>query len=276
MKEITGNNEHERYVFVADEVIFQVIHPTFIDDESAARIRGNIVSAINSFIRQEENPWGNSLDLLDEGNAIILTLSSLTQIEESEETSERFSLIPIKISKHEKNDTNQIDVLNLLNDAYTGLEGRFINPEGEAGDRFLRIRLDENFEDIYLKSISANWLASGLHHGGNTGGPGSMPGRKPAPSKPEKKFKFELDGDNPLESLSEYRRPGAQVAILDTARSLNEFNIFPDIKEMFAPMQVFRCDPLLIVMDEYTKLPHHYEMADHGTFIASIIRAITK
>ena len=122
-----------------------------------------------------------------------------------------------------------------------------------------------------MKSISPNWLATDLHHGGATGGPGSLPASKPVPSTAERQF--QLDG--PINRLSTYRRPGAQIAILDTIQPAN----FPtDVQAIFSANPSMNTVPYiypdLTPLSAYAQLPNHYQMPDHGTFIASIIRAI--
>ncbi|HKY55304.1 MAG TPA: S8/S53 family peptidase [Anaerolineales bacterium] len=306
-----GNNEHERYVFVADEVVFQVLHPPVTDLESAAAIRARIIAAIVNFLRPggieigvqlPENDWRNRL-APPTANSRIVTFSSLTQLEGSE----RFSLIPIKLIRPDPESLTQDDVINLLKDIYTDLGDSFIVPGGggdddndERGkddkdedekekddekrkddddrkdddkdkrDRFRSIPLDDTGE-IRLKSISPNWLASDLHHGGATGGPGSLPASKAAP--PNNRPGFQLEGT--INSLSNYRRPGAQIAILDTIQPAT----FPaDIQAIFSANPGMNTVPYiypdLAPLAAYAQLPHHYQMPDHGTFIASIIRAI--
>jgi hypothetical protein len=300
-----GNNEHERHVFVADEVIFQVLHPPIIDEESAATIRAQIIAAINNFLRPGGTEIGLQLPANDwrsrlvppTANSRIVTFSSLAQLEGSE----RFSLIPIKLIRPDPQSLAQDDVINLLKDIYTDLGDSFIVPGGgddeddekekddekerddngrddedndengkERRDKFRSIPLDDT-DEIRLKSISPNWLASDLHHGGATGGPGSLPASKPSP--PTVRPQFLLEG--PTNSLTNYRRPGAQIAILDTLQSNN----FPTAIQV-----IFSANPSMITvpynysdlspLDPYAQLPHHYQMPDHGTFIASIIRAI--
>ena len=307
-----GNNEHQRYVFVADEVVFQILHPPIIDEESAATLRTQIIAAINNFLRPggteigvqlPDNDWRNRLLPLAFGvNLRIVTFSSPTQLKGTE----RFSLIPIKLIGHAQDDLTPDDVISLLKDAYTDLRGSFIVPggggddDGEEGDdedddderddkengKEKRNKLQpiplNDAGDISLKSISPNWLASDLHHGGATGGPGSLPASKPVPSAAERQFHLE----GAIDRLTDYRRPGAQIAILDTAIPLfrienNETlaNFPPDIMAMFLAnpgMEVLLYPyPDLSPLGQYAQSPHHYEMADHGTFIASIIRAIT-
>jgi hypothetical protein len=291
------NNEHERYVFVADEVVFQILHPPITDLETEAAIRTRIIAALINFLRPggieiglqlPENDWRNRL-APPTANSRIVTFSSPAQLEGTE----HFSLIPIKLI--DKDDLIPDDVLNLLKDAYDELGGDFIVPGGggdddndERGkddkdedekekdddkdekDRFRSIPLDDTGE-IRLKSISPNWLASDLHHGGATGGPGSLPASKPAP--PNNKPEFQLEGT--INSLSTYRRPGAQIAILDTIQPVT----FPaDVQAIFSAnpgmITVPYIYPDLSPLGTYAQLPHHYQMPDHGTFIASIIRTI--
>ena len=300
-----GNNEHERYVFIADEVVFQVLHPPITDQESGGAIITQMIGAINSFLRPGgidlqlgENNWRNRLEPPNADSRIV-TFSSPTQLEGSES----FSLIPIKIIGHAQDDLTPNDVVTLLNDAYTDLGGSFIVPGGGGDDEDDDEkekdddgkRKDNNEEDddnentgnkgngfqsidlgneIGLKSISPNWLASDLHHGGATGGPGSLPVSKPAPSEAARQFHLE----GPIDSLTDYRRPGAQVAILDTG-PYYPLDQFPsEIREILLAnpiLEVITYPSDLIPSDLYTLYPHHYQMPDHGTFIASIIRAIT-
>ncbi|HET9907542.1 MAG TPA: S8/S53 family peptidase [Anaerolineales bacterium] len=303
-----GNNEHERYVFVADEVVFQVLHPPVTDRESEAAMRARIIAAIVNFLRPgggieiglqlAENDWKNRL-APPTANSRIVTFSSLTQLEGSE----RFSLIPIKLIRPDPQSFTQADVINLLKDIYTDLRDSFIasngdddnddedgnddkkdNREGKddreeerdeedrgnKDDRLRPIPLDDTGE-ISLKSISPNWLASDLHHGGATGGPGSLPASKPAPSAVPPQFLLE----GPIDSLANYRRPDAQIAILDTMQPAN----FPaSVQAIFSANPSMNVVPYiypdLTPLSSYAQLPHHYQMPDHGTFIASIIRAI--
>ena len=281
MKKEKVDNLHERYLFAGHEVIFQVVHQgTTV----------GIFDAINEFLNDPQvgdDNWRKRLELPNADSRII-TFPSPSG-EPVPDQPRPFSLIPVTILGHDPKDPTPDDVLNLLNEAYTELEGRFFEQGGggpvillqanEDGEKKAKtIDLGNGFE---LKSISPNWLASTLHHGGSTGGPGSMPARKP--ELEEDQHKFRLKGKQPPHiSLLLHKSPVAeegkvQVAILDTARPLSDFDAFPSkVRDMFIGVQVVPyLDPQeLSNFDPYATWPHHYEMRDHGTFITSIVRAI--
>ena len=391
MKKVIVNNQHERYLFLADEVVFQVLHPA-ITAENEADLRGRILGAIDRFLRPtpplaadnwryrldppnadtlrivsfqppvepptdteppteppneppDEPPNEPPTESPDEPPTDVesppLTLSfTLSQLPAQEP--KPFSLIPIKVFRSEPESptpSTPADVLTLLNDIYTELRGQFIitggggddndkkgkdddeekekdaddqeakdpakigkegdeeekDPDkkekdddggnrGDKGNGFKTIILGDEGDEIELKSISPNWLASDLHHSGNTGGPGSIPVSKPAP--PHINPEFRLEG--PIDSLTDYRRPGAQIAILDTAIPFEEngaANFHPDLKSLLdgdSGLEIILYKNVvpppygddLDLFDPYADWEHHYEMRDHGTFIASIIRRI--
>ena len=279
MKKEKLDNQHERYLFTGHEVIFQVVHPgTTV----------GIFDAINEFLNDPQFPddnWRTKLGQLNADSRIITFPSPPG--EPGPDQPRPFSLIPVTIIGHDPLDPTPDDVLNLLNEAYTELEGRFFEQGGidiiglqadEGGEEPKTIDLGNGFE---LKSISPNWLASNLHHGGSTGGPGSIPSRKP--ELEDDSHKFRLKGKQPPHiRLLPHKSPAAdegkvQVAILDTARPLTDFDTFPSrIKDMFIGVDVvpYLDQQELNNFDPYATWPHHYEMRDHGTFITSIVRAI--
>ncbi len=282
MKKVIVNNRHDRHLFLADEVVFEVVH---------LATTGGIPEAIKEFLNDpqfgDEN-WRKRIQQPNSDSRIINFLSP-TQSQESE----IFSLIPLKIDGHDPLDPNPVDVLILLNDVYTELGDSFpLNLKDQSG----------NSLGVSLVSISPNWLASDLHHGGNTGGPGSMPARKNAPADIPPKFKLkgkEERLDSLLVHKPEVAGEGVEVVILDTAISLENgvdvtINIngdkehvafSPGITKMLAGRPNHPDYPRMVVVaypypnelnacDPYAAWPHHYEMPDHGTFIASIVRAI--
>lgn len=278
-------HEHEEYQFVADEVVFQIRHPA----DDLANVKERIVSALEEFLRRSPNdtqPGEGYEEPLAEGywrkrlepdTERIITFSSPTQ----NSNSESFSLVPLKLIDHSADDLTPDDALRVLNDAYTELIDQFLAAKGEEGgengtQRFNPIILDNNDPDVGLKSISANFLAGGAWHPKPTGGPGSLPASRSATSGPQRKFK--LKGQGAMDCLSPFRQPGASVAILDTAQKLDGFP--PQIKDLFVAdpaMEVFLY-PELAEPNElarYGQPPDHWDMNDHGTFIASLIRAIT-
>ena len=279
MKKEIVNNQHEGYLFAGHEVIFQVVHQGTTD---------GIFDAINGFLNDTQFPDDNWRKRLEQPNADSRIITFPSPPGEPDPDQPRpFSLIPLTILGHDPRDPTPDDVLNLLNEAYTELEGRFFEQGGgdvillqadEEGEEAKTIDLGGGYE---LKSISPNWLASNLHHTGNTGGPGSLPAERTEIE--EDSHQFRLKGQEPPHvSLLRYKSPAAeegkvQVAILDTARPLTDFDTFPSrIKDMFIGVEVVPyLDPQeLSDFDPYATWPHHYEMRDHGTFIASIVRAI--
>jgi subtilisin family serine protease len=275
------DHEHEDYQLVADEVVFQINHPA----DEPQNIKERIIAVLEKFLSQSPNatPQGEGYEepleesywrkRLEPDTARIITFSSLTQ----SDNSERFSLVPLKLIDHSAEDLTPDDVLRVLNDAYTELIDQFLAAkEDEGGEngtqRFNPIILDNNDPDVGLKSISANFLAGGAWHPKPTGGPGSLPASRKTPSGAQRKFK--LKGQGTMDCLSPFRHPGASVAILDTAQELDGFP--PQIRDLFVAdpgMEVFLYPDQGLA--RYGQPPDHWDMNDHGTFIASIIRAIT-
>lgn len=281
MNAIEEHVEPEGYLFEANKVIFQVRDLRANEPQTFNK---RAIDALGFFLRPSGNDsppkspdrsWRYRLKLPTPNDLRVITFSSPPQAQGSE----GFSLIPLMLEGHAEGDLEPDDVLRLLHNAYTDLGGDFIKSGGQEGgetkgNEFQLIDLDHGASGVGLISISPNWLGGTLSHGKPTGGPGSFPASKPVPTGAQHKFK--LKGTGTLDSLLRFRRPGAQVVILDTARSLNEFptpNIFtanpsmevipyPDQKELNALVPYWTPDD-------------HYDMCDHGTFIASIIREIT-
>jgi hypothetical protein len=286
------HHEHEAYAFEADKVIFQV--RDLADADELKPFRERLVNALEVFLRpavnstsQERSKKGQP-DLNWRGMVKPPTLDDLRVIDfpalMQVQGSQRFSLIPLRIEGRTEGDREPDDVLRLLSQAYTELGALFSKPGGGGGgepgkDKFQPIPIGVN-KDIGLISISPNWLSGSMPHGKPTGGPGSLPASTPAPTGMQQQFTFTPEG---LDSLSDFRQPGSQIFIFDTAQSLAKFP---------APIQeIFTADPPLEIKPspgleaDFAALPpyweddqpnnDHYDMSDHGTFIASIIRSIT-
>jgi len=276
-------NKHQKNHFVGNIIVFEVTHDPAEPGQEEVK-KAEIVRAVGTFLFREDytppdgndkppadSHWKNRLHPPTQDSRIITF-----------QTAENaFSLVPLKLRGHIKEDRTPNDVLNLLNDAYTELESDFINPEQQGEGKFQTISLYVNNpeSEFQLKSISPDWLASDLHHGKATGGPGSLPARKPAPTGTQHKFK--LKGSDTLNSLLSFRQPGAQVAILDTVRPLTDFPAH--LNAIFSPpnMEIINQTHQDALAKEewdsmgiYTQYPHHYLMPDHGPFVASIVRFI--
>ncbi|HMD79877.1 MAG TPA: hypothetical protein VKE92_01140, partial [Anaerolineales bacterium] len=275
--------KHQRYHYVGNVIVLQVSHPFAAPDEEEQR-KAEIVRIVQLYLNENFSPEEINNDKPPADSDWRLRLHPPTETSRiimfrSAGESQSFSLVPLKLKGHVSDDRTYQDVLNLLNDAYTELGGSFIDPEREGEERLKTISLDKNDpESLFrLKSISANWLASDLHHGGSTGGPGSLPAKKPAPTAAQHKFR--LRGNDALDSLLSFRRPGSEVAILDTVRPLTEFP--SDLNSIFTNMEVIRHahrddldEEVWVSLGSYTQAPYHYLMPDHGPFIASIVRFI--
>ncbi|HSL45682.1 MAG TPA: S8/S53 family peptidase [Anaerolineales bacterium] len=262
--------EQEDYHLLADQVIFQI---RYLVDQ-AQDIEERIITVLEKFLNPPEgeppaNYWRNRLEPLP---SKIINFSSPTQ---SMDSLERFAFVPLRIKDHPEDDLTPEDVLIVLNDAYIELGEQLIKLEGEKYT-YTPLILDSSDPGIQLKSISPNFLVGSMYHPRPTGGPGSLPVSKPAPSLPQRKFK--LKGHGTMDSLLPFRQPGAPVVILDTAQALDDFPA--EIKDIFVAdpaMEVFLYpdQPELNGLARYGQPPDHYDMNDHGTFIASIIRTIT-
>lgn len=278
MTPVNENHKDERHAFEADRIIFQV--RDLADDPKS--FKGRLVDALKAFLgpngsdlsqiesnkESPDRPWRSmvSVPTLDDLDSVIEFTPSMQF-----QGSQRFSLIPLRLEGHKKNDREPDDVLRLLNDAYIELEGNFINPEGEAsGDKFEPFKKNQ----IRFISISPNWLGGSMPHNQPTGGPGSLPASLAAGTQ----RRFEIRDLEVLDSLSRFRRPGAKIVIFDTARDLNEY---PATVNDIPPMTVYRYQDL---KPEFEALPpyweedpkkDHYDESDHGPFIASIIHKIT-
>jgi Subtilase family len=276
---------HKRYSFVGNVIVFEVTHPVASTAQEQEEIKQTIVQLVQSYLDENFSPeepnndkppadsdWRLRLQPPIETSRIIM----FPQVEGSQP----FSLVPLKLKGHPKEDRTYEDVMNLLNAAYTELEGVFINPEPQGEENFLTISLDPSDpeSEFQLKSISADWLSSDLHHGKATGGPGSVPARRAAPTGTQ--HKFQLKGSDALDSLVPFRKPGAHVAILDTIRPLTDYPSHL-INNVFNGMRVVPYTPQDALDQEvwdslgfYTEFPSHYFMPDHGPFVASIVRFI--
>ncbi len=291
-----GRKEHKRYYFAANEVVFQITHP-------ATTTPAEIVTAMQSFLKSQGNVsqqgnfsqqvqvgvgnispgnsnWRNRLKPPTLENSRIITFPSLDGETFSLVTISLapFSLIPIRLGGHRKKDLRPKDVIRVLNGAYAELpNGSLVIGEG-----------------ISLQSISPNWFAKNLHHGGPTGGPGSWPLDVPALQQPGtgtssqiSEREFRLAG--PMESLKPHkdRIPNGEVhvAILDTiptknleqaAQGLINSSADPLIQYLFNSLDIhpYSNPAELTGLNGYTSPPYHYEMPDHGTFIAGIIHTI--
>jgi subtilisin family serine protease len=284
-KTMNPNEEHQEHTYVLEPntLIFQV--RDLADQPQDFKVR--LLNAFTAFLRPEgsgspqiesyeesiDRPWRRMVNVPTLDDLRVIEFPPLMQVQGSQ----RFSLIPLRLER-DKSDLEPEDVLKVLNDAYIELEGRFTNSGGKGGrSKFQPITLNN---DIDLISISPNWLGGGLPHTKPTGGPGSLPASTPAPVGMPRRF--ELRGSAALDSLSRFRRPGAQMIIFDTARDLKEFpSPVRDIFTADPPMEVYPYPQELISVD-FDALPpywipdnEHYDMSDHGTFIASIIRSIT-
>ena len=286
MNQIHEHHKDESHAFEADRVIFQVRDladkpETFKERLSNAlrvflRPDGSDLPQIKSNKESPDRPWRSMVGVptLDDLDSVIEFTPSMQF-----QGSQRFSLIPLRLEGHKKNDLDPDDVLRLLNDAYIELEGNFINPEGEAsGDKFEPFKKNQ----IRFISISPNWLGGSMPHNQPTGGPGSLPASLVAGTQ----RRFEIRDLEVLDSLSRFRQPGAEILIFDTARDLDEFPA--PVKDIFTanpPMEVYRYpnpnypNP----PSEFAVLPpyweedpkkDHYDESDHGPFIGSIIRKI--
>jgi hypothetical protein len=276
--------KHQRYHFVGNVVVFEVTHPAASTLEEQEEIKQITVQLLQSYLDENFSPEEPNNDNPPANSNWRLRLqppieTSRIMMFPQVEGSQPFSLVPLKLKGHIKEDRTPKDVLNLLNDAYTELEGSFIDAEQQGVERFRNISLDINDpESPYrLKSISPDWLASDLHHGKATGGPGSLPAYKPAPTGTQ--HKFQLKGSNALDCLLPFRQPGAEVAVLDTVRALTEFPshlnaIFTNMDVVFHTHRDDLDEQVWDSLGAYTQFPYHYLMPDHGPFIASIIRFI--
>lgn len=276
--------KHQIHHIVGNVILIQVTHPVAGPGEEEIR-KSEIVRFVQLYLDENFSPEQINNDKPPADSDWRLRLHPPTDISRiimfpPAEESEPFSLVPLKLKGHIKEDRTPNDVLNLLNDAYTELGGSFIDPELDGEERFKTISLDKNDPEFpfRLKSISPDWLASDLHHGGATGGPGSLPARKPAPTGTQQRF--QLKGNNALNGLLSFRRPGAEVAILDTIRPLTEFP--SHLNAIFTNMDVIRHihrddldEEVWNSLGSYTQAPYHYLMPDHGPFIASIVRFIS-
>ena len=290
---------HERHYFVADEVVFQITHPAPTDTTPVSVVQANILASVRSFLPFNRNflqevivsllpaagnDWRNRLKPPPQSRrptspnsptptSRIITISS----------AEPFSLVPVRVAWHSRSGLRSAAVSRVVQVAYDQLQSGPIN----LGN------------GISLQSISPNWFAKNLHHGGNTGGPGSWPLDAVAPqrlgteaSSKISEHKFRLAG--PIAKLKPYkdriRKGKVHVAILDTIPSSNlgqaaqgfmqNGAIAPTttslIQYLFTRSPNFTVHPYsnsaeLTSLRAYTPPPNHYEMSDHGTFIAGII-----
>lgn len=279
---------HEINYFVADEVVFQISHPAGTPPDvtlNAVRTflpfnKNFFQEAYVSLIPAAGNDWRNRLKPPPESptpNPRIITISS----------AEPFSLVPVRVAWHSRSGLRSAAVSRVLQVAYTQLQSGPI----DLGN------------GISLQTISPNWFAKNLHHSGNTGGPGSWPVEAVEPQTlgtgvaALSEHEFRLVGS--MQSLKPYkdRIPEGEVhvAILDTV-PLGDFQQVAqsvvqqpsvvasassplirylflqnlDIHRYINPTNPNELTDLLV----YTPRPYHYQMADHGTFIAGIIHTI--
>jgi len=290
MNQIDEHHKHEEtHAFEADRVIFQV-RDQMDDPESFNR---RLVGALKAFLgpndsdlpqiesnkKSSDRPWRSMVS--------VPTLDDLSFIEfpppMQVQGSQRFSLIPLRLEGHKKNDLDPDDVLEVLNDAYTELGDGFINPDWNEGEdaQGSKFKPFDLINGIGLMSISPNWLGGSMPHNQPTGGPGSLPASLAAGTQ----RRFEIRDLEVLDSLSRFRRPGAKIVIFDTARDLKEFPV--PVRDTFTtnpPMEVYPYpnpnypNPLPefeALIPYWVPQNEHYDKSDHGTFIASIIRKIT-
>jgi hypothetical protein len=168
-------------------------------------------------------------------------------------------------------------------------------------DREMRKAQPDLGRGITLEAVSLNWLASPTSEWGGGGGPGGLP--EPYRIVPGNiPFNFEIPSAASLLSIrGSNRGKGVTVAILDTAPCLhdlaeayeryykvdpqnagNHTKEHPLIKRLLEPVDQLNrrlhihaasLDDLLRMRAVYLK-DHHYQMTDHGLFVAGIVNTI--
>ena len=266
---------HRSYHFVSDRIVFQIAHPTSATPD-------DIRAAIQSFLRTGRND-SQRVDVKD-GSRVDQNWRNRLQPPTSiitfpSQTAETFSLVPIQLAGHWKIDLRPNDVIKALRGAYAEIQ----NGSLDMGN------------GISLQSISPDWFAKNLHHGGTTGGPGSWPINASAPGAiAPNAYQFRLAG--PMLSLQPYKAKisgsNVHVAILDTVptaeleRSAQRLAPAPAaaragsslIQYLFTPSNLdihpYSNPGELTSLEVYTPAPQHYKMPDHGTYVAGIIHTI--
>jgi hypothetical protein len=297
-----GPKQHKRYYFVANEVVFQITHPaSATTDDLAAALQEFLGSdgdfwpqrLVNSFrpsmsnvrlspnyIPRVDTNWRKRLRSPKAGELRIVTFPV------QEGTADTFSLIPVRLAGHFRFDLRSVAVSSILGGAYEELQNGPLTMRAGA--------------NINLQSISPNWFAKNLHHGGPVGGPGSWPLDALAPrpagtSSPIGEHEFQLAG--PIDSLQPYRQWPADaevhVAVLDTAPSsalvtsaqrflppsISAAASNPLIQYLFAAgldIHPYANASELTELDRYTLIPRHPQIPDHGTFAAGIVHTIAQ
>lgn len=271
--------QHQKHYFVPGEMVFQVEHPDATINDDSNKL---VLQALRTFLTSDANfakisdgpykalseNWRNNIIPPEDGTQVI-TFSAT-------ETAKPFSLVPVAIRAGQ-------DVLAMLNDAVLELSAGPVN-------------MEENFS---LVSVSPNWVSSGLHHGGGTGGPGSWPKEAPKPTQNEIAFRF---GQNSIHKLDVHKNSLAgkviHVAILDTVPTNTVTARAMDILGQLRPAALAQPNSPEALMQfvfggnltihairpgnatfanlaALTPPPFHYPIPDHGTFVAGIIRSIT-
>ena len=260
-----GWKEHKQYYFVADEVVFEITHPT-----------GTPPAAIRNALQGFLNPKGNDSQQASVGNTqranrnwrkrlqspTLLTDSRIITFPSLNDQS--VSLVPIplvpfslnRLNGHRKRDLRPNDVISVLNGAYAELQ----NIPREVGT------------DIRLISFSPNWLTSDLHHGAATGGPGSWPLSVTHPGLNQQMIHL-VQGPSAATSGKKVK-----VAVLDTAPvSAEDETRIRALIPTLAPVSYENISPgnsqSLNGLRPYTPPSEHIQMPDHGTFVASIIHS---
>ena len=282
-------NKHEKYYFV-NELIFQIRHPDRNEDE--ASIREEVIRVVEFFLKPkdsagqpDESSWKQKL-APPTTESHIITFLSLPHCPDFEP----FSLISLKVDNNEQTNLDPLNprnVLEILNAAYAELGKRLgIPSEGQEIGEPIELIPGSGF---FLRAIAQSALSSGMHHGSGTPGPGSIPARRNPPTTAQ--HKFVLRGNNPFDIFSELQRPGARIAVLDTAQPIDL--IPPDIKDKFLnDVEVIlypgeftwtgnqyesKYDPYTAPHqhDDLEEHHHHYDVSPHGIFITSLIRMLT-
>lgn len=278
---------HERHYFVANEVVFQISHPANIpspDILNAVRTflpfnRNFFQELYVSLIPAASNDWRNRLNPPPESPTSTspnspTPASRVIRIS----SAEPFSLVPVRVAWHSRSGVRPVAVSKVLQIAYAQLQ----NGPIDLGN------------GISLRSISPNWFAKNLHHSGNTGGPGSWPLEVQSPNQSTRwSHQFLLPGSTVANAGG-----AVHVAILDTiplqgfqsaAQSLMPSSVVTSaLTPDYALIQYLFLSGSLDIhtynnpsypteltdLHVYTPRAFHYEMPDHGSFIAGIIHTI--
>lgn len=278
----------KEYYFSPDEIVVKVRHsPTTFppgpdtsppDPEQTkaqimAAIRGFLGSGDNSQQRASTNlnqpaarAWRDMLEMPEGATSNVVTLQFT-------EDSPVFSLVRVPMKEYNvERDTDQT-VRSILRGAYADLEQNNLQP------------LENGYT---IEDFSLNWLFSGLHHGGATGGPGGLPTEVPPPTGGVQSFRVVSPIASLTNTINMPRQTNAYVAILDTAPTGDAIaeayhDKWPNhsgLERLFGKnftggkLTIHYASPTtLYAMEHFSPLLHTYLMPDHGTFIAGIINS---